>query len=176
MKTKHWLALVLCAALFALPAYAAARDQDAPRDAGPVLTAPPETTAPDVPMGFGKGDLLAAVAQGVFGVDLSGYPYLSDGELCDLGEKGTEALSGRDLALSWLYGDILASAQEGEKVPLGYFCQADTVCTVVERPDGDVALTEYLLFPDAEQEPFYQVASEQVGTADRALLDAVYAH
>ena len=47
---------------------------------------------------------------------------------------------------------------------------------MVERPDGDVALTEYLLFPDAEQEPFYQVVSEQIGTADRALLDAVYAH
>ena len=176
MKPKHWLALVLCAALFALPAYAAARDQDAPRDAGPVLTAPPETTEPDVPLGYGKGDLLAAVAQDAFDRDLSGYQYISDGELCDLGSYGTDALFGRDLAMVWLLGDIYIGTHEGEKCPLGYFYQDDTVCTVVERPDGDVALTEYLLFPDAEQEPFYQVVSEQIGTADRALLDAVYAH
>ncbi len=172
MKTKHWLALVLCAALFALPAYAAARDQDAPRDAGPVLTAPPETTAPDVPMGYGKADLLAAVAQDAFDRDLIGYQYISCGELCDLGPE----LTGWARAANWLLGDINIATQKGEKLPLGYFYQDDTVCTVVERPDGDVALTEYLLFPDAEQEPFYQVVSEQIGTADRALLDAVYAH
>ena len=150
MKTKHWLALVLCAALFALPAYAAARDQDAPRDAGPVLTAPPETTAPDVPMGYGKADLLAAVAQDAFDRDLIGYQYISCGELCDLGPE----LTGWARAANWLLGDINIATQKGEKIPLGYF----------------------LLFPDAEQEPFYQVVSEQIGTADRALLDAVYAH
>lgn len=187
MKTKHWLALVLCAALFALPAYAAARDQDAPRDAGPVLTAPPETTAPDVPMGYGKADRLAAVAQSVFDLDLCNFQYISDGELCALGENGTENLSGQELAMSMLLGDIYISAQAGEKLPLGYFYHGNTVYTVTEQRDGTVKLTEYTILTDALAQvetnvnetgsldlPLYQTVAERTGSADRALLDAVY--
>lgn len=139
------------------------------------------------PMGYGKGDRLAAVAQDVFNLDLSNFQYISCGELCAIGEKGTENLSGRDLAMSWLFGDILISTQKGEKIPLGYFYRGNTVYTVTEQRDGTVKLMEYTILTDALAQveansselgsldlQLYQTVAERTGSADRALLDAVY--
>ena len=150
-------------------------------------TSAPAKAEPIIPMGYGKGDRLAAVAQSAFNLDLCNFQYISDGELCALGENGTENLSGQELAMSMLLGDIYISAQEGDKLPLGYFYHGNTVYTVTEQRDGTVKLTEYTILTDALAQvettvtetgslnlPLYQTVAERTGSADRALLDAVY--
>lgn len=136
-------------------------------------------------LGEGKGDAMRGVIQRVFGKDLSEYTYICEGELWDMG--GRVEVPSEYKALLSLAADLFVSAQEGEKIPLGYLCQGNTAYTVVEQPDGSLKLTEYALSaPTAEQtasaedligQPdisLYRVVESTSAAAPRDVVDTLY--
>lgn len=135
-------------------------------------------------IGYGKGNAMRSVIQAVFDKDLSEYTYISHGELWDMG-RGEVPLELK--ALFSLAADLFVSAQEGEKIPLGYLYQGNTAYTVVEQPDGSLKLTEYALStPTATQTAaaenligeldatLYREVKNQAAVPSRTVIDTLY--
>ena len=122
--------------------------------------------------GNGRGPAMISVIDTVFGYDLSSFRYVSHTELCT-----EDPISSENLGLRHLLIDIYIAAKEGDFIPLGFLCEDTIAYTVVEQPDGTLALTKYLLEVCPVGDTFslgYQVLDTQIRSADRAVIDSLY--
>ena len=119
------------------------------------------------------------VIRSVFGYDLTGWKYLSAGEL----EKREFPLSSEEAALLRIYADYFIAAKEGDHLPLGFLYQGDTAFSAVEQPDGSLCLLEYSLHLDQAPAdlrnvdadlPLYTTVSNLSAVTSQELVAALY--
>lgn len=84
-----------------------------------------------------------------FGIDLTGYQYIADGELGYLQRQ--DELSPELSPLFSIMTDIFAAAKTGDYLPFRIFYKDTSAYTVERLADGGYRLTEYSLVPDTAE-------------------------
>lgn len=141
---KTFTALAFCACIFTVTAFAAYRTVYCDVMSSEItshavcLAHTQYTTDHKILIGSGKGSTTKQVIHDIFGYDLTSYYYVSFGELWE-----EHALDDTLDPLQSIAADIFVACEEGNRLPLGFLCQGNTVFTIVEQADGTALLTKY---------------------------------
>lgn len=130
-------------------------------------------------LGENKGNNMTSVIKKAFDLDLTGYQFVSFGDLWDNAAETTYP------ALRAIAIDRYVEVEQGQRLPLGFLYQGATAYTVVEQPNGSLELIKYELLETvqtqedencvAEQDAAqYKVLETENKTAPQSVVDALY--
>ena len=137
------------------------------------------STEAKLTLGENKGNNMTSVIKSTFDLDLTGYQFVSFGDLWDNAAETTYP------ALRAIAIDRYVEVEQGQRLPLGFLYQGATAYTVVEQPNGSLELIKYELLETvqtqedencvAEQEAAqYKVLETENKTAPQSVVDALY--
>ena len=130
-------------------------------------------------LGENKGNNMTSVIKNAFDLDLTGYQFVSFGDLWDNAAETTYP------ALRAIAIDRYVEVEQGQRLPLGFLYQGTTAYTVVEQPNGSLEMIKYeLLGTDqvqagedrvAEQDDMqYKVLETENKMAPQSVVETLY--